>query len=99
MPFLNRFLVNRAVWWAALIFSLVFPFLLVNFVESLGLAEGNWFSSLPFARVAMVSGLPLLWWLLLMPTHSRTGRLVFGSIASLIYTAFALTVFAIPCGC
>lgn len=90
---------TRLLWWAGLLFSLAVPFLIVNLVESLAPSKGDWLASLPFTRGAMLAGLPMLWWLLLLPKHSRPGRLAFGSGASLIYAFFALAVFEIPCGC
>ena len=87
------------LWTAAFFLGLAFPFLVLMGIGAMSLPKSSWLVSMLFSRVAMVSGLPLIWWLLYHSTRSKGVRVTAGVVVSLIYVFFALTIHETSCDC
>lgn len=90
---------RRMMRIAAFFFGLAFPFLVLMGVGAMSLPKSNWFVSMSFTRLAMLSGLPLIWWLLYRSTWSKAAWVTVGMVVTLIFFFLAVMIHDTSCDC
>jgi hypothetical protein len=93
---MSKKIIPGLAWVGSFVFSLALPFILIVGVEALSPNKASWLASISFARAAMLSGLPLVWWLLFILKNNKVLRVLAAVLLTLIYVFWSFTVQEIP---
>ena len=83
---------QKLAWFGGFIFALIFPFLALALIAVVPAAQGSWLRSIGFARLALLSGVPLALWLLYRARSHWAIRALGAVLVLIIYSFFSLTV-------